>query len=150
MMLSSRPRLAGLLIGLVLGIASWIGNAVRTNLGIISAFPDLLTLATVPLALYFFVRARVRIHGARDLRTVRKAGWSVVNTAGLVLGVFLASVAGFWFNQWDSAFIASTLVDALVVTVGVGYLSVEIWARLLLALPGQPVGPGADRSRGEH
>src|SRR5580693_4525364 len=98
MILSSRPRLAGLVIGLVLGVASWVGNASRTNLGIISAFPDLLTIAAVPLALYFFVRARVRVPVPPPLRTVRRAGWSVANTAGLVLAVFLASVAGFWFN----------------------------------------------------
>lgn len=133
MLLSVRPRLSGLVIGLLLGVASWVGNATRTNLGIISAFPDLLTLATVPLAMYFFVRARVRVPVVPDLRSVRRAGWTVANTAGIVLAVFLACVTGFWFNQWDPALMASTLVGAIVVTVGVGYVSVEIWARLLLA-----------------
>src|SRR5579872_3109612 len=93
------PRLAGLIIGLVLGAASWAGNASRTNLGIISAFPDVLTMAAVPLAMYFFVRSRVRRPVPTTLAATRRAGWTVSNTAGLVLAVFLASVSGFWFNQ---------------------------------------------------
>jgi hypothetical protein len=132
MRLSEKPRVAGLVIGVVVGAASWAGNAARTNLGIISAFPDLLTVAAVPLALYFFVRARVRTAPPPDLRSVRRLSWSVVNTAAVVLAVFLASVAGFWFNQFDGPLVTSTLLGAVVVTVGVGYASVEVWARLLL------------------
>ena len=131
MRLSDHPRVAGLTIGLVLGAASWAGNASRTNLGIVSAFPDLLTIAAVPLALYFFVRARVRRPVPTELRGVRRAGWTVSNTAALSFVVFLAGVSGFWFNQWDLRPLTSTLIDALVVTVGVGYVSVEIWARML-------------------
>jgi hypothetical protein len=132
MRLSEQPRVAGLVIGVLVGAASWAGNAARTNLGIVSAFPDLLTVAAVPLAVYFFVRARVRVADPPDLRSVRRQGWSVVNTAALVLAVFLASVAGVWFNQFDGPLVTSTLVGAVVVTVGVGYASVEVWARLLL------------------
>jgi len=132
MRLSDKPRVAGLVIGVVVGAASWAGNAARTNMGIVSAFPDLLTLAAIPLAMYFFVRARARVAHPPDLRSVRRLGWSVVNTAAIVLAVFLASVAGFWFNQLDGALVTSTLVGAIVVTVGVGYASVEVWARLLL------------------
>jgi hypothetical protein len=133
MRLSEQPRVAGLVIGVLVGAASWAGNAARTNLGLVSAFPDLLTVAAVPLAMYFFVRARVRAARPPDLRSVRRMGWSVVNTAAIVLAVFLASVAGFWFNQFDGALVTSTLVAAVVVTVGVGYASVEVWARLLLS-----------------
>lgn len=141
------PRLAGLIIGLVLGAASWAGNASRTNLGIISAFPDLLTIAAVPLAMYFFVRARVR-RPAFTLRTTRRAGWTVSNTAGLVLAVFLAGVSGFWFNQWDLSDLLPTVIGAIAVTVGVGYVSVEVWARLL----GTPRdrGPADSGSQGDH
>jgi hypothetical protein len=134
MRLSEKPRVAGLVIGLVVGAASWAGNAARTNLGIIWAFPDLLTVAALPLATYFFVRARLRAAHPPDLRSVRRSGWSVVNTAAIVLAVFLASVAGFWFNQLDRALVTSTLVGAVVVTIGVGYASVEVWARLLLGV----------------
>jgi hypothetical protein len=132
MRLSAKPRVAGLVVGLVVGTASWAGNAARTNLGLVSAFPDLLTIAALPLALYFFVRAHARTAQPPDLRSVRRLGWSVVNTAAIVLAVFLASVAGFWFNQPGGALVISTLVWAVVVTVGVGYASVEVWARLLL------------------
>jgi hypothetical protein len=135
MRLSEKPRLAGLLIGLLIGAASWIGNAARTNLGIVSAFPDGLTVAAIPLVMYFFVRARARVAHPPDLRSARRLGWSVVNTAAIVLAVFLASVEGFWFNQLDGPLITSTVVGALVVTVGVGYASVEVWARLLLSAP---------------
>jgi hypothetical protein len=139
MRLSEKPRVAGLVIGIVVGAASWAGNAARTNLGIIAAFPDLLTVAAVPLSIYFFVRARARAAHPPDLRSVRRAGWSVVNTAAIVLAVFLASVAGFWFNQLDGPFVTSTLVGAVGVTVVVGYASVEAWSRLLLG-----------RHEGEH
>ncbi len=142
MRLSEKPRVAGLVIGVVVGAASWAGNAARTNLGIVSAFPDLMTLAAVPLAMYFFVRACVRVPHPPDLRSIRRLGWSVVNTAAVVLAVFLASVAGFWFNQFDAPLITSTLAGAVVVTVGVGYASVEVWARLMLGAP--------DQERGEH
>jgi Na+/H+-dicarboxylate symporter len=136
MRLSEKPRVAGLVIGVVVGAASWAGNAARTNLGLVTAFPDLLTVAAVPLAMYFFVRARARVAHPPDLRSLRRLGWSVVNTAAIVLAVFLASVAGFWFNQLDGAFVTSTLVGAVVVTVGLGYASVEVWARLLLGVHG--------------
>lgn len=142
MRLSEKPRVAGLVIGVVVGTASWAGNAARTNLGIVSAFPDLLTVAAVPLAMYFFVRARVREPHPPDLRSIRRQGWSVVNTAAIVLAVFLATVAGFWFNQLDGPLLTSTLVGAIVVTVGVGYASVEVWARLMLGAP--------RKERGEH
>lgn len=148
MRLSDQPRLAGLAIGLVLGVASWVGNASRTNLAIISAFPDLLTMAAVPLAMYFFVRARVRRSAPAPLKAVRRAGWTVAGTAGLVLAVFLASVSGFWFNQWDLTLLTSTLIGAVVVTAGVGYVSVEIWARLLGAPP--EAKPGETGSQGDH
>jgi hypothetical protein len=134
MRLSEKPRVAGLVIGLVLGAASWAGNAARTNLGLVSAFPDLLTVAAVPLAIYFFVRARARVACPPDVRSLRRLGWSVVNTAAIVLAVFLACVEGFWFNQLDGSLVTSTLVGAVVVTVGVGYASVEVWARLLLGV----------------
>jgi hypothetical protein len=145
MRLSDQPRAAGVLIGVLVGAASWMGNAERTNLALVSAFPDLMTMAAVPLAMYFFVRARARVPHPPDLRALRRLGWSVVNTAAVVLAVFLASVAGFWFNQFDGPLITSTLAGAVVVTVGVGYASVEVWARLMLGTPGK-----AAKERGEH
>jgi hypothetical protein len=129
-MLSDRPRIAGALVGLLLGAASWAGNAERTTLGIAAAFPDVLTVAVVPISLYFFVRARLSASNPPDLRALRRAGWAVVNTAALVAALFLASVTAFWFHQVDEALIAMTLVSVIVVTVGVGYVSVEVWARM--------------------
>jgi hypothetical protein len=123
-------RFLGFAIGVALGAASWAGNAARTNLGIVSAFPDLLTAAAVPLAVYFVIRSRVR-QGLVDLPRLRKSGWAVVNTAAIVFAVFLACVEGFWFNQVDAQLIGTIVVEAIVVLVGVGYVSVEIWARLL-------------------
>ena len=57
---------------------------------------------------------------------VRRAGWTAANSAGLVIAVFLASASGFWFNQCDLALLTTTLLGAILVTVGVGYVSVEI------------------------
>jgi hypothetical protein len=128
----------------VVGAASWAGNASRTNLGIVAAFPDLLTMAAVPLAMYFFVRARIRRPAPATLRATRRAGWTASNTAGLVLAVFLASVSGFWFNQWDLTDLTGTLLGAILVTVGAGYVSVEIWARMLGA-PRDAAPADADR-----
>ena len=142
------PRFIGLVIGVGLGALSWAGNASRTNLGLISAFPDLITIAAVPLAMYFVVRARVRRAEPESLRVIRRAGWVVSNTAGLVFAVFLASVSGFWFNQWDPTGLTATLISAIVVTVGVGYVSVEVWARLLGApRDARPAGTGTE---GDH
>jgi hypothetical protein len=134
--LSEKPIVAGLIIGLLVGAASWVGNASRTSLGIVSAFPDLLTVAAVPLALYFFVRARVMAPDPPDLRSLRRAGWAAVNAAALTLAVFLAAVARFWFNQFDSGLMTSTLAGGVIVTAGIGYASVEVWARLLLGARG--------------
>lgn len=148
MRLSDEPRLVGVLVGLTLGIASWIGNASRTDLGLISAFPDFVTPAAIPLALYFYVRARLRASSPAGLRAIRRGGWSVVNTAAVVLALFLASVAGFWFNQWDPATITALVLGALVVTIVVGYISVELWARLMLSAS-QRDQRGDRRPRGE-
>jgi hypothetical protein len=136
MRLSDRPRLVGLGVGLLLGVASWIGNAERTNLGIASAFPDVLTVAVVPISLYFFIRARLRGSSTQDLRHLRRAGWAVVNTTAIVAALFLASVTAFWFHQQDQTLIAMTLFNVIVVTVGVGYVSVEVWARMRLGSSG--------------
>lgn len=146
--LSDSPRLSGLALGLFLGAASWAGNASRTNLGIVSAFPDLLTLASVPIALYFFVRARVAGAPPGGVRALRKAGWAVVNTAAVVLAVFLASVEGFWFNQLDAALVGTTVLSAIVVTVGIGYVSVEIWAHLVR--PPRKTDPVTRPDQGAH
>jgi hypothetical protein len=129
--LSDSPRSTGLVIGLAVGLASWLGNASRTNLGIVSAFPDLLTVASVPLAMYFFIRARVAAGPRAELRQIRKAGWAVANTAAVVLAIFLACVEGFWFNQLDAAVVGEVVLTAIVVTVGAGYASVEVWARIV-------------------
>ena len=92
MAVSDRPRVAGLIIGLVLGVLSWIGNASRTNLGIAAAFPDVMTVAAVPLALYFFVRARARAAPAPPCaprRLLYDPG--LLGPATLPSGAFLAS-----------------------------------------------------------
>jgi hypothetical protein len=120
----------GFAIGVALGAASWAGNVDRTNLGLVSAFPDLLTVAAVPLAMYFVIRARLR-SGVTDRVALRKTGWAVVNTAAIVFAVFLACVDAFWFNQLDAQLTGTLVVEAIVVTVGAGYLSVEVWTRLL-------------------
>lgn len=120
----------GLAVGVVLGAAAWVGNAARTNLGLVSAIPDVLTAAALPIAMYFVIRARVAA-GETDLTRLRRAGWAVVNTAAIVFAVFLASVDAFWFNQLDAQLVGTIVVEAIVVTVGVGYVSVEVWARLL-------------------
>lgn len=72
----------------------------------------------------------------------------MVNTAAVVLALFLASVAGFWFNQWDPATITALVLGALVVTIVVGYISVELWARLMLSAS-QRDQRGDRRPRGE-
>src|SRR5262249_30499878 len=136
MRLSDRPRLVGFAVGLLLGAASWLCNAERTNLGIASAFPDVLTVAVVAISLYFFIPAPLRGTVTQDIRERRRSGRAVVNTAAIVAALFLASVTAFWFHQQDQTLIAMTLFNVIVVTVGVGYVSVEVWARMRLGSSG--------------
>ncbi len=135
MRLSDQPRVAGVVVGLLLGAASWAGNAERTTLGIAAAFPDVLTVAVVPISLYFFVRARLRADRALDRPALRRGGWALVNVAAIVAALFLASVTAFWFHQPDTGLIAMTILSVVVITMIVGYVSVEVWVRMR---PGAP------------
>jgi len=62
---------------------------------------------------------------------LRRGGWTVANTAAAVFALAMAIFSGERFPD-DPAQIASAFLTALFLTAGIGYLAVEVWARLIV------------------
>jgi hypothetical protein len=127
-----KPRTMGLTMGLLLSALSWLGNSRRVDTFTVSAFPDLITVFALPILIYFALRLGDRQEPGRDLGRLRRAGWASVNAASAVFAIFMACFAAFQLDQATPAVVASSLVTALIVSAGLGYLSVEVWARSIV------------------
>jgi len=122
----------GLVIGLLLSAASWLGNTRRVDTFTVSAFPDLLSLFVLPVSIYFVLRHRDRVEPGQNLGRLRRAAWAAVNAATVVFAIFMACYTALGLREATLALVASSLVTALVVSAGLGYLSAEVWARSIV------------------
>ena len=125
-----RPRTMGFLTGVVLAVLAWIGNLQRVDTFTVQAFPDLLTIFAVPAALYFALRRWVKTHPGISQSQLRRAGWSVTNAAAAVFAVAMAILASERV-AFDAANVSIAFLSALFITAGIGYVSTEVWSRLL-------------------
>jgi hypothetical protein len=125
------PRATGLVIGLLLGALAWLGNLQRVDTFTVSTFPDLLTVFAVPVTLYFALRAWDRRHPNQDLRHLRRAGWAIVHAQAAAFAVCIAIITAQRLSA-DASLVAFGFMSALVAAAGMGYVSVEVWARLLV------------------
>ena len=125
------PRAIGFVCGLVLIALVWAGNVTRADTLTISAFPDPMTMLAVPISCYFALRYRHRREPAANLPRLRRVGWSVVNTQAAVFAIGVAMLAA---SRLGADLQGETLVflTALLLAAGLGYVSVEVWARLML------------------
>jgi hypothetical protein len=128
-----KPRTIGFLLGLLLGAFAWLGNLQRADTLTISVFPDFLTPLAVPILLYLALRWWDRRHPNQDVKGLRRAGWGMVHAQAAVFALFIAVLAA-ERTQGDVTIVASVFTTALVITAGVGYVSVEVWTRLLVAV----------------
>lgn len=126
-----KPRTTGLLLGLLLAALAWFGNLQRVDTFTVSAFPDLLTVLAVPVGLYLALRQWDRRQPGQDLRRLRRAGWAIVNTQAAVFALGVAILTAERLLP-DPEIIAIAFMGALVTAAGIGYVSVEVWARLIV------------------
>jgi len=128
-----KPRTIGFLLGLLLGAFAWLGNLQRADTLTVSIFPDLLTPLAVPIMLYLSLRYWDRRHPGQDVRSLRRAGWGMVHAQAAVFALGIAVLTA-ERSSGDASSIAAGFTSALLVTAGVGYVSVEVWVRLLVAV----------------
>jgi hypothetical protein len=119
----------GFLIGCLLSAVSWAGNVARTDSLTVSVFPDVMSAFVLPVTLYFVIRTLARRDPSAGLSALRRLGWVAVNTAAAVFAIFTVVVNWTRLSQADSASVTMALIGALVTTAGLGYISVEVWAR---------------------
>jgi hypothetical protein len=111
---------------------SWLANAGLANTRVVSSAPDLVTLLLLPVSLYLVLRRRDRQSGG-DRAALRRVGWSTTGAAALVYALFLTFLSAWSFETLNLSLAAFVLVGSLVVTIGVGLVSTEIWAWLLVS-----------------
>jgi len=131
-----KPRTAGFLLGLLLAALAWLGNLQRVDTFTVSAYPDLLTALAVPITLYLALRQWDRRHPDQDVRHLRRAGWGMVHAQAAVFAICIAIFTAERVSQEPSE-IATAFMTALITTAGIGYVSVEVWARLLVGVRGR-------------
>lgn len=90
--------LFGIGLGGVLSALSWFGNLRASVPGRISVFPDLITLAALPVLVFLALRLVAHRHEGTTRATVRRAGMIIVGVgatlfavAHTVLGMVLSS-----------------------------------------------------------
>jgi hypothetical protein len=128
-----KPRTVGFLLGMLLGALAWLGNLQRVDTFTASAFPDLLTALAVPISLYLALRQWDRRHPQQDVRALRRAGWGMVHAQAPVFALCIAVLTAERPSS-DASLIAGAFITALVTTAGIGYVSVEVWARLMAGI----------------
>jgi hypothetical protein len=128
-----KPRTTGFLLGLLLGALAWLGNLQRVDTFTVSMFPDVLTVLAVPITLYLALRQWDRRHPDQDLRHLRRAGWGMVHAQAPVFAICIAIFTAERPSS-DASLIAAGFMTALITTAGIGYVSVEVWARLLVGV----------------
>jgi hypothetical protein len=128
-----KPRTVGFLLGMLLGALAWLGNLQRVDTFTASAFPDLLTALAVPISLYLALRQWDRRHPQQDVRALRRAGWAMVHAQAPVFALCIAVLTAERPSS-DASLIAGAFITALVMTAGIGYVSVEVWARLMAGI----------------
>jgi hypothetical protein len=131
-----KPRTTGFLLGLLLGALAWLGNLQRVDTFTVLAFPDLLTALAVPITLYLALRQWDRRHPDQDVRRLRRAGWGMVHAQAAVFALCIAILTAERLSA-DTSLVAAGFMTALITTAGIGYVSVEVWARLLVGVRAQ-------------
>jgi hypothetical protein len=128
-----KPRTVGFLLGVLLGALAWLGNLQRVDTFTASAFPDLLTALAVPISLYLALRQWDRRHPDQDLSRLRRAGWGMVHAQAAVFALCIAILTA-ERPSTDASLVTAGFMTALIMTAGIGYVSVEVWARLLVSV----------------
>lgn len=120
----------GIFIGLVLSLLSW--NAHRSAAPhLVSIFPDLATLAALPILVIALLLFKSRQRGVRDRITLRRFGFSVVVVAAIVFAVFSTILGEMRYSHPGGQMLPLTFAVTAVLTLAIGILSTLITVRLM-------------------
>jgi len=114
----------GAALGLVLSLVAVPGNVIRGNVHTLHVYPGTVTMALVPLAVFWAaaVRRRAGWHRRQILQFGRRTGLVAGATIGLAVGL----LTGYWFSAWSTLglFAASTgFASVLGLSIGAAWVA---------------------------
>ena len=112
--------LAVLLIGLC-----WLGNALRGDPHLVTAFPFALCALAFPIAVYPALRQRARVRPC-TVTALRHIGWGVVWPASIAFATFVAAFEGYRFIRPPISVVVFGFTVSLVLSMVVGWLFVNL------------------------
>ncbi len=114
-------RLAGIGAGIVAAALSVAGNVWRGDPHLVSAYPDVLSAAVVPAAVWFAVRRWSGDGGATGASVT--AGWYMTAVAASVSAVIHVCFTAYWLPSGWSALVPITAILAFAFTLILGTLA---------------------------
>lgn len=125
-----KDALLGAILGALLAGVSIAGNVWRGDRHLVSVFPHLLALVIVPVFLYIVLRRMHRAGMARH--TLQQSDRAITEISAALFAALLTAFAAVWYADPRSILLAGGIfVMTFLMTLAVGYLSVEALARLL-------------------
>ncbi len=114
---------SALLAALLIGFC-WLGNGLRGDPHLVSAFPLALCVLAFPLAIYPALRQRVRVRPC-TVGALQRVGWGIVWPASIAFAIFVAAFVGYRFARPSIGGVMFSLAVTLLLSLVVGWLFVN-------------------------